>query len=86
MDTLITNLEKIDFSKIDVDFLLDNRETAPFDTEWIRVYKLIDTLKKEKNYSNEIEKYNSDIILQGLFSTCLFDCIPVYLRTDKNEF
>lgn len=61
MKDLIAKLDKIDFSNIDIDMILDNRDNNPFDNEWVRVYNDIEELKTEKSYTDEDKKYSSDI-------------------------
>lgn len=41
MNILIKVLEQMDFNNLDIDELLDNRELAVFDAEWIRVYNAV---------------------------------------------
>ena len=61
MDKLIAKLDEIDFTALDIEELLDNRDAAPFDEEWMRVYREIEALKEQKGYSAESEKYNAEI-------------------------
>ncbi len=61
MDILIEALSAIDFDELDVDELLDNRDSKVFDTEWVRVYKAIESLKNEGNYTAEEVQANSSI-------------------------
>ena len=51
MDVLIELLKQIDFSTLDIDELLDNRDAEVFDAEWIRVYKVDESLKNAENDS-----------------------------------
>lgn len=61
MDGLIAKLDKIDFTAIDIDNLLDNRDRDPFDSEWMRVYREIEAIKKEKTYTDEDKNYVSNV-------------------------
>ncbi|MBR3833836.1 MAG: hypothetical protein IKJ73_05935 [Lachnospiraceae bacterium] len=61
MNTLILVLEQMDFNDLDIDDLLDNRGLAVFDTEWIRVYNVVESLKNEGNYSEEENKNNTKL-------------------------
>lgn len=61
MNTLIKVLEQMDFNDLDIDDLLDNRDLAVFDTEWIRVYNVVESLKNEENYSEEENKNNTKL-------------------------
>ena len=45
MNVLIELLKQIDFSTLDIDELLDNRDAEVFDAEWIRVYNVVESLK-----------------------------------------
>lgn len=66
MNTFIEKLEQIDFSTLDIDEILDNRDAKVFDAEWIRVYKVVEALKNEENYS-EVEKQNNKKIRERVF-------------------
>ena len=48
--TLFDNLDKIDYSKLDLIEVLGNREYPEFDEEWVRIYMELLRLKKENNY------------------------------------
>lgn len=61
MKRLIKVLEQIDFSNLDIDELLDNREVAVFDAEWIRVYNAVESLKNALNYSDAERENNSKL-------------------------
>ncbi len=61
MEELITRLENIDFTDMDVDELLDKRDEEAFDSEWMRVYNELEKLKQENVYTEENRKHNSDI-------------------------
>lgn len=63
INKLIVNLEKIDFTKLDTDKILDNRDTSEFLCQWMRVQDEIENFKdgKELNIEN---KDNSSFIRQ----------------------
>lgn len=61
MNTLIRVLEQMDFNTLDIDDLLDNRDAAVFDAEWIRVYKAVESMKHAENYSEEDKENNIKI-------------------------
>ena len=61
MEELIAKLDKVDFPAMDIDSLLDNRGRDPFDSEWMRVYREIEAIKKEKPYTDEEKNYVSSI-------------------------
>ncbi len=50
MFDLIDKLNHIQYEELDIDEILDQRESHPFDTEWMRVYKDIKELKKGKKF------------------------------------
>lgn len=66
MDVLIELLKQIDFSTLDIDELLDNRDAEVFDAEWIRVYNVVESLKNAEKYS-EVEKKNNSEIREQVF-------------------
>ena len=58
MFELLDKLKKVNYETIDIDDFLDQRECDPFDSEWVRVYQVIEELKKGKEMvdTREIEK------------------------------
>ena len=48
--TIFDNLDKIDYSKLDLIEILGNREYPEFDEEWVRIYMQLLHLKKDNNY------------------------------------
>ena len=40
---LLDKLEEINFEEFDIDDFLDQRDSDPFDSEWVRVYQAIET-------------------------------------------
>ena len=63
INELIVNLEKIDFRKLDIDEILDNREKSEFADEWLRVQDEIEGIKDGKDFNTE-NKDNSSFIRQ----------------------
>lgn len=61
MKELIDLLSSINFDVLNIDELLDSRDSIIFDSEWIRVYKAIEALKSENNYSQSEKTKNFNI-------------------------
>lgn len=55
---LLNRLNNINYAELDIDEFLDKRESEPFDSEWMRVYRDIEELKKDKvvDATTDIEK------------------------------
>ena len=55
---LLDTLSKVDFEGFDLDDFLVQRESNPFDGEWMRVYQAVEALKKENvvDSTREFEK------------------------------
>lgn len=55
---LLDKLKKINFEELNIDDFLDQRDSDPFDSEWVRVYQALEELKKGKTVEDtrEIEK------------------------------
>lgn len=68
MNVLIELLKQIDFSTLDIDELLDNRDAEVFDAEWVRAYNAVESLKNAENYS-EVEKQNNSEVRELVFRT-----------------
>lgn len=49
MVELLNKLNNIQYEELDIDDILDKRESDPFDSEWMRVYREIKELKKGRN-------------------------------------
>lgn len=49
MNIFIESLKKVAYAELDIDTLLDSRDSAPFDAEWVRVYKELEALKKSQS-------------------------------------
>ena len=48
MYELLDKLSQINYEELDIDDFLDQRDTDPFDIEWVRVYQALEELKKGK--------------------------------------
>ena len=48
MYELLDKLSQINYEELDIDDFLDQRDSDPFDSEWVRVYQAIEELKKSK--------------------------------------
>ena len=65
MNELLNCLNSINYDTFDEDYLnelLDSRDSAPFDTEWCRVYEEIEALKNTQSYIGENEEEQDKII------------------------
>lgn len=58
MCELLDKLSQIKYKEFDIDDFLDQRDSDPFDSEWVRVYQALEELKKRKTVDDtrEIEK------------------------------
>ena len=45
---LLSKLGTIHYTELDVDEILDKRETDSFDSEWVRVYQAVEDQKRDK--------------------------------------
>ena len=66
MKDLIEILSSIKYDALNIDELLDCRDSKVFDLEWTRIYKAIEALKNEENYS-ELEKIENSNIRETVF-------------------
>ncbi|MBQ7776345.1 MAG: hypothetical protein IJ379_10540 [Lachnospiraceae bacterium] len=85
MENLVAQLDKIDFIDLDIDELLDSRDCAPFDNEWMRVYNEIEALKGQNGYSAESEKYNAEIrelVFRKVYKLCEDGDLAGYISDD----
>ena len=51
MYELLDKLSQINYEELDIDDFLDQRDSDPFDSEWVRVYQNLEKLKKGKTSS-----------------------------------
>ena len=58
MYELLDKLSQINYEELDIDNFLDQRDSDPFDSEWVRIYQALEELKKGKTVADtrEIEK------------------------------
>ena len=58
MYELLDKLSQINYEELDMDDFLDQRDSDPFDSEWVRIYQALEELKKGKTVADtrEIEK------------------------------
>ena len=58
MCELLDKLSQIKYKEFDIDDFLDQRDSDPFDSEWVGVYQALEELKKRKTVDDtrEIEK------------------------------
>ena len=58
MYELLDKLSQINYEEFDIDDFLDQRDSDPFDSEWVRVFQALKELKKGKTVADtrEIEK------------------------------
>ena len=59
VDELLSKINRDMFANINVNEILELRDDTMFDSEWIRVYKLIEEQKQSLGYSDE-DKKSSD--------------------------
>lgn len=52
LEEIIKKLEEMDFSQMDIEKILEQRDMPAFDKEWMKVYEQLEQLKKEKVYSD----------------------------------
>ena len=50
LEEIIKKLEEMDFSQMDIEKILEQRDMPAFDKEWMKVYEQLEQLKKEKVY------------------------------------
>lgn len=58
MIELLSKLNNINFEELDIDEFLNKRDIEPFDSNWVRVYQIIEELKKGRTIDStrDIEK------------------------------
>ncbi|OUN39199.1 hypothetical protein B5G28_06605 [Faecalibacterium sp. An77] len=58
MYELLDKLSQINYEELHIDDFLDQRDSDPFDSEWVRVYQALEELKKGKTVADtrEVEK------------------------------
>ena len=58
MIELLNKLNNINFEELDIDEFLNKRDIEPFDSNWVRVYQIIEEMKKGRaiDSTKDIEK------------------------------
>ena len=58
MIELLNKLNNINYEELDIDEFLNKRDIEPFDSNWVRVYQIIEELKKGRTIDStrDIEK------------------------------
>ena len=58
MIELLNKLNNINFEELDIDEFLNKRDIEPFDSNWVRVYQIIEELKNGRTIDStrDIEK------------------------------
>ena len=65
MIELLNKLNNINFEELDIDEFLNKRDIEPFDSNWVRVYQIIEELKKGRTIdSTSCLLYTSQITPQ----------------------
>ena len=83
MNELLNCLNSINYDTFDEDYLnelLDNRDSAPFDTEWCRVDEEIEALKNTQSYIGENEEE------QGKIREKAFMIIEENIESELSEY
>lgn len=55
MYELLDKLSQINYEELDIDDFLDQRDSDPFDSEWVRIYQALEELKKGKTVADTRE-------------------------------
>ena len=59
MYELLDKLSQINYEELDMDDFLDQRDSDPFDSEWVRIYQALEELKKGKTVADTRRKHTS---------------------------
>jgi len=84
-DELFQRIGRIDFTQIDLDKALDNRDLPEFDDEWVRVFEELETIKKEEGFSEENKKISDNIrekVYLKVYGMTQDDDIAAYISDD----
>ena len=60
---IVDNIKEYDYSQINVDDFLDNRDIEQFETEWLKIYKQIDKVKIPEELRNMSDNLRKDVFL-----------------------
>lgn len=63
IDKIIDNIKKFDYSTINVDDFLDNRDTELFETEWLKIYKQVDNLEIPEEVRKKSDTLRKEVFL-----------------------
>ena len=66
LEDILKKLEEMDFSQMDIEKILEQRDMPAFDKEWMKVYEQLAQLKKEKTYT-DTDKEDCEILRQEVF-------------------
>lgn len=61
---IVTNIKKIDYSAIDIDQFLDNRDIEEFDREWCNIYNQIDRDNIPEEVMLQSDQYREEVFLK----------------------
>ncbi len=70
LQQLLNQLDKIQYETLHIDDILEQRESDPFDQEWMRVYQIIEELKKDKRVDNTTKIRKKVFLLVYQLSDC----------------
>lgn len=78
LEEIIKKLEEMDFSQMDIEKILEQRDMSAFDTEWLKACKQVGKLKKEKTYT-DADREDCKILLKEVFEF-------IYDQTENDDF
>lgn len=61
IERIIENIKTFDYSSIDIDEFLDDRECEKFDSEWENVYKQIDKDEIPDSIKGQADEYREEV-------------------------
>ncbi len=70
IDKLLDSMTSEMFVNLDIDKILKERDSDPFDSNWTKTYKDIERLKIEKGYSDEQIEGNDICRKKTFFKAC----------------
>lgn len=63
IERIIENIKTFDYSSMDIDDFLDDRDCGEFDSEWVNVYKKIDRDKIPDSIRVQVDEYRKEVFL-----------------------
>ena len=63
IDLIVDNIKKYDYSLLDVDDFLDNRDKKEFDSEWLNIFNQIDRNSIPEDVKTKADKYRKEVFL-----------------------